>query len=199
MREVKFKVTEQDIKLVREVWLSSCRFQIDEKRPFGNSDVLKDILRKLDIKPVLVKNDEDMYSEEQEELAEKMMARMPIVLQILIRNLSIEPIEYECTEYDSDWTPMKKCKNKDCKHNGEYQSKTNFSKHSRSKDGLQRECKDCDKIRDKKRREENPEEIKKYRAKWRERNPNYNKEWEEKNPNYHKEYNKRRKLKESNG
>ena len=40
---------------------------------------------------------------------------------------------------------LKKCSNKNCSHNGDFQSIENFSKNPKSSDGYNNWCKDCQK------------------------------------------------------
>ena len=76
-------------------------------------------------------------------------------------------------------------------------SKNNFSKHKKSKWGLNSICKKCAKKRGKEYYEKNKEHIKKHKKEYREKNKenikNYNKEYYKNNKEYFKEYNKNHK------
>lgn len=82
-----------------------------------------------------------------------------------------------------------------------------FAKHKLTKDGLQSQCRNCQKEYTKQHRIENPNYDKEYREKnkekleikrieWKENNPNYLKEWRDKNPNKGREYYKENKEKQ---
>ena len=63
-----------------------------------------------------------------------------------------------------------------------------FGKHKRSWDGLQGQCKECNKENSKKWNEKNPEKRKEYSKKWREKNLEKSKEYSKK---YYKKYYKK--------
>ena len=67
-----------------------------------------------------------------------------------------------------------------------------FSKDKTRKDGYYLNCKQCEKIRLKLFRSNNPEKIKEKYKKDKLKNPDYIKEWYKKNPNYNSEYEKKR-------
>jgi hypothetical protein len=67
-----------------------------------------------------------------------------------------------------------------------------FSKDKSRKDGYYLNCKQCEKIRLKLFRSNNPEKIKEKYKKDKLKNPDYIKEWYKKNPNYNSEYEKKR-------
>lgn len=62
---------------------------------------------------------------------------------------------------------------KKCGGCGEVKHRTEFSKNKRMKDGLQTQCKACNKKKNKKFREKNPE----YMKEWTNKNPNYKTSW----------------------
>lgn len=76
---------------------------------------------------------------------------------------------------------MKNCNNINCKQINP-QSLDNFRLNSKSKDGLEYECKCCKKIKDAHYRERNREQNKIRSKKAREKNPGAQKEWRKKNP-----------------
>jgi len=67
-----------------------------------------------------------------------------------------------------------------------------FSKDKTRKDGYYLNCKQCEKIRLKLFRSNNPEKMKEKYKKDKLKNPDYIKEWHKKNPNYNSEYEKKR-------
>jgi acyl-CoA reductase-like NAD-dependent aldehyde dehydrogenase len=75
-------------------------------------------------------------------------------------------------------------KTKLCPKCGEEKSLTKYSKHKRSKDGLQYWCKACSN----KHREDNKDRHKEYQKEWRKNNKEYNKKWQSENREHRKEY-----------
>ena len=104
-----FEVTEDHIKLLKGMYIGwdDCEFgapAVDPKRPYGNSSVIADIAE------ILGWMDDDWWDGDQEtdqwrEAGNKIHNEMQTVLQILVRNLSIEPGTYKTsTSYGNDWT-----------------------------------------------------------------------------------------------
>lgn len=72
---------------------------VDPKRPYGSSDVYCDIAEILGILP----DDGEEFSGNQRGRMDEIHNEMKTVLQILVKNLSIEEGKYECRKYIEDW------------------------------------------------------------------------------------------------
>lgn len=101
-----FELKEDHIKLIRKMCVSwdDCEFgapSIDCKRPYGNSDVYKDIAKILDIKGAFVDN-EEVFSQEQICLMNKLHKETETALQIILKTGEFRPGEY-ITEYFDNW------------------------------------------------------------------------------------------------
>lgn len=99
MREI--KITEEHIKLAKAMYVSwwDCEFgspAIDCKRPYGNSDVISDILEILGI-PYDGENEALKY------FACKLHLEMQTALQVFLRTQSFKTGVYEKGAYNQDW------------------------------------------------------------------------------------------------
>ena len=101
-----FIVTEDHLKLLDRAyieydsWTEFGAPEVDPKRPYGNSDVYEDIAEILGIEP----EGDDSFSQHQEDYMLRVHKDMQHVLQILVRNRSIEAGTYETsTDYGVDW------------------------------------------------------------------------------------------------
>ncbi len=116
-----FIVTNQEIQLIKRMCVSwwDCEFgapAIDCKRPYGNSNVLKDMadilgfLDDLENLEYISDETEEAYTEqvieEQEEVLLELHSNMQTVLQILIDNLSLEAGTYQRQKYGGKWTKV---------------------------------------------------------------------------------------------
>ena len=112
MRRVnEFTVTEQHLALLRRTYVTWEYVEfgapaIDGKRPYGNSDVLGDIIDIIGEAPEQVDLLEEWVEENQERLA-KIHGEVGIVLQIVLATGLFEPGDYIKTEkYDAtSWRP----------------------------------------------------------------------------------------------
>ena len=103
----KLKVTENHIKLLKNLYIGweDCEFGapcIDCKRPFGNSDVFGDMAEILGIELADEEQNYELY-ENQIDSLRKGYKELQDCLQILCKNLKIEPGIYECEDYGIDW------------------------------------------------------------------------------------------------
>ncbi len=110
MAKKRFEVKKKHLKLLRELYIGSydeygtpC---VDSKRPFGNSDVTRDMLNILEI--VDEKKYYELSDEKRQLLCEvcdldKLFRELKTCLQILVANLSISEGVYEASEYGYDW------------------------------------------------------------------------------------------------
>jgi hypothetical protein len=118
MRRVnEFTVTEQHLALLRRAWVTWEYIEfgapaIDGKRPYGNSDVLRDIAEALGDGPELLpfeQDDElfDTWLEDNEERLAKIHGEVGVVLQIVLATGLFQPGDYVKTEkYDAtSWRP----------------------------------------------------------------------------------------------
>lgn len=105
----RFTVTGDHIKLLQRLNISENIHNgfptVDPKRPFGNSDVYRDMAEILDHE-----NTEDgEISPERQESYDELLSEMKTVLEILISNLSLLPGEYrqECSYFHPPkWKPV---------------------------------------------------------------------------------------------
>lgn len=91
-----FRLTEDHARLARAMWVGwdSCEFgapAVDCKRPYGNSDVLRD-MREILERPDAT--DDELY---------QLHGEMQTVLQIALRNGSYSVGEYIAPKYGIDW------------------------------------------------------------------------------------------------
>ena len=113
MRNKTFTVKEEHIKLLKNLCFSYDDYMefgapaVDPKRPYGNGDVYGDIGEILGWEKEELESeyyDEYTYSDEQRKVMDKLHREMEVVLQILVKNLSIELGEYEASKYGINWT-----------------------------------------------------------------------------------------------
>lgn len=109
-RSTTFTVTEDHLKLARQMNISYDAYAeygapcVDPKRPYGNSNVEGDIAEILGWELFEDADGDRHLSAEQRDAAERMHREMETVLQILVRQLAIEPGEYRRpNDYGSDW------------------------------------------------------------------------------------------------
>ncbi len=113
----RFVINEDHLKLLKELevdW-NAMEFgapSIDIKRPFGNSDVYRDMVKalgwevRITVDWVLSADfdlDEDDLPEEIEEVLFRLYRSLDRVLEICLRTQSFEPGVYESGIYDSKW------------------------------------------------------------------------------------------------
>ena len=118
----RFTIMEDHLKLLRnlEVEWNDTEFgspSFDPKRPFGNSNVYKDMIKALGwILNISVNNiqvnydlscnfniDEDELPDELEEALFNLYRQLDIALEICLRTLSFEPGTYENDVYGDNW------------------------------------------------------------------------------------------------
>lgn len=78
---------------------------VDPKRPFGNSDVYRDMAEILDHENI----EDGEISPERQESYDELLSEMKTVLEILISNLSLFPGEYSqeySYSYPPKWEPV---------------------------------------------------------------------------------------------
>ena len=106
----KFTLTNDHIKLIRNMCVSweDCEFgapSIDCKRPYGNSDVVSDIAKILDIKPIET-DDEYVWPKGTTELCEKIHLETKTALQIILAVGYFKVGDYMADDYSRDWRPI---------------------------------------------------------------------------------------------
>lgn len=113
----KFTITEDHLRLLKglEVGWDTTEFgapSFNVKRPFGNSDVYKDMIKALgwEVKITVnnvpyddFDNDEYELSEELENTLFNLYRQLDTVLEICLRTLSFEPGTYEYDMYKDNW------------------------------------------------------------------------------------------------
>lgn len=109
-----FIVTDDHIKLLQAMYIGweDCEYgapAVDCKRPYGNSDVPHDIAEELGW-PWPDEDNDDDYEERVQQLSDRarqIHEEMQTALQILVRNLSIEPGVYEADAYHVNWRKVR--------------------------------------------------------------------------------------------
>lgn len=109
----KFKLKQEHLKLLRRAniywdFAETGAPAIDPKRPYGNSNVIEDIAEILEEAPSLVKDGENIFSDEQEEKFLKLHQESLHALQVVLQNLTIKPGDFEnVEEYGYEWERVK--------------------------------------------------------------------------------------------
>lgn len=104
MCKVKFELKQEHIDLISELNFKGVvsteggeieyRPGIDYKRPFGNSGVTYDVLQKLGLT-----GDDGNYKDADRKRAELLIIELPVALEIIVKNKTFEPGEYEVDRY----------------------------------------------------------------------------------------------------
>ena len=106
-----FEVTEEHIKLLRHAYVGwdDCEFgapAIDCKRPYGNSNVIGDMVEILGLKNV--RRDEDgEYKPEIEEKLYTLHKELKTALQIALSTGKFEIGAYKAADYSNQWDEIK--------------------------------------------------------------------------------------------
>jgi len=107
MNKKTFILREEHLILLRNMYVSwwDCEYgapSINCKRPYGNSDVIRDIAEILELRS---KDDDSDLTEEQEKELDKLHLETKIALQIVLQNINqeIKLGEYETIDYSSKW------------------------------------------------------------------------------------------------
>lgn len=100
----KFELKQEHIDLISELNFKGLvsvegerieyRPAIDYKRPFGNSGVTYDVLQKLGLV-----NEKGEYTEANRKRAELLVIELPVALEIVVKNKTFTPGEYEVDDY----------------------------------------------------------------------------------------------------
>ncbi len=104
----KFILKAEHLKLLRHAnwqW-ENCEFGapgIDCKRPYGNSSVIRDMIKILDIKDAFSDPDDDEVREEIESSLRNLHAELEDALAIIFQTQSFELGEYVGTQYRDGW------------------------------------------------------------------------------------------------
>jgi len=108
-----FDVKEEHLKLLEEACWEHDDSMYDGaagmnlKRPYGNSDILRDICRAIGEKPFKDHEGEEHYSEEQYEKAMSLHEELHIVLAIICTTRKVEPGRYISTsDFGHSWKPL---------------------------------------------------------------------------------------------
>lgn len=101
-----FKVTEEHLALLSHAWVSwdDCEFgapQIDPKRPYGNSDVYRDMAEILGVE--WFDEGEDSLAPDVQKRFDRLHAETKTVLQIMLVNGRAKEGTYEHDKYDINW------------------------------------------------------------------------------------------------
>lgn len=104
-----FTVTAEHIALTQQLCFTEGESEqgtplpyIDEKRPFGNSDVIKDVAEILDWRPVENRDGDEVISRDQTRDIMRLLEELPTVLSIICQNPGTCPIGH--------WVNMSSCR-----------------------------------------------------------------------------------------
>ena len=106
-----FTLTDEHVTLLRNasVWWWDCEYGapcIDPKRPYGDSDVEKDIARVLGIKWKRDEDDDYLPIVVRETVA-RLHKETQIALQVVLAAGSFEPGEYVADDHRRNWRPVR--------------------------------------------------------------------------------------------
>lgn len=103
-----FTLTEDHITLLRQINVDvvpGCGPQIDQKRPFRDSDVERDIAEMLGWELFEDADEETHLSKAQYDTAKRLHAETAIALEVVLRTTSFTPGLYRTSSsYGDDWT-----------------------------------------------------------------------------------------------
>lgn len=104
-----FTVTEQHVKLLKRAYVSweDCEFgapSIDCKRPYGNSDVIGDMIEILGIEDAIDPEGDRNGALERDLKALHLETKT--ALQIALNTGSLKPGSYTSPKYESNWTEV---------------------------------------------------------------------------------------------
>ena len=104
-----FQLTEDHVKLIRNfnIWWDDCAYEgapsVDQKRPFGNSDIYSDIAEILGMERVEADCGEMYWPKGTREKCEKIYRELEIALQVVLTAGSFEPGLYVAENYKRNW------------------------------------------------------------------------------------------------
>jgi len=104
-----FTLTEAHIKLLRRLntdWYEDTP-SIDAKRPYGNSDVYRDICETIGEDYRKLDEDDSGYSPELRKTVKTLHEEVEIALQIILACGKIKPGDYVAEEYTQEWEKAK--------------------------------------------------------------------------------------------
>lgn len=112
-----FTITENHLKLVQQLYFSdgsdySCAPEVNQKRPFGNSDWEWDafeILHPEQATKLRALWNEGLADDQYDKLcvaANKYMSDLVTVLQICTKTLAFEAGTYQCEQYTTNWVKV---------------------------------------------------------------------------------------------
>lgn len=111
MNDKTFTVTEDHMKLLPHLWFEyqhDYEFGapgVDQKRPYGNSDVYGDIAEHLELVGLEDSWGDVEFTNFQKDYMDKVHKEMTTVLNIIVRNGGVKPGRYKASPYSVDWTP----------------------------------------------------------------------------------------------
>lgn len=112
MTKKRFEVTRDHIKLVKSILVywdeNSKRVVIDQKRPYGDSDIPRSVSEAIGLDFVEIEGGELRLTSQQEKYCWKIHKDMGTVLQIVLGTGQFKSGEYEYDEYSSEWKKVKK-------------------------------------------------------------------------------------------
>lgn len=108
-----FEVKEEHIKLLKNMYTSwnngmTGAPTIDPKRPYGNKDIYKDMIKILDIDYIFGSEEINcLFDTELQDKLDDLHIETETALQILLSNLSIETGKYQRINYSNQWKKIK--------------------------------------------------------------------------------------------
>jgi len=109
--KIMFEMTEEHIALVRKLYVTDGCFDertvICGKRPFGNSDIVRDIAEILDIEPK-GEGEDNEFTEDQEDYIVDLYKGLYKSLQIVLSTGKFKPGKYtKVDDYSQKWKRVK--------------------------------------------------------------------------------------------
>ena len=105
MSKVYFILTNEHLKLMKKLWFTSYdnKLIIEPKTPYGNSDIMNDICKILDIEGFEDDWGEIHYPKGTEDRCFKIHEEMATALQVVTRTFSFKTGLYASDEYINNW------------------------------------------------------------------------------------------------
>ena len=103
-----FVLKEDHIKLLKRLCINEPSTwdevpEIDSKRPYGNSDIDRDVCEIISEDHRKINEEDSGYSPELLNKIQNLQKEIGVALQIFLKNAKIDPGEYVCDEYSQNW------------------------------------------------------------------------------------------------
>lgn len=107
MGNKRFTIIRDHIKLVKSIIIGwnpmTNRATIDDKRPYGDSDIPRSVAEAINLDFVEIEGGEMVLTSQQEKYCWKLNKDMATVLQIVLSTGSFRTGDYESDEYGLEW------------------------------------------------------------------------------------------------